>query len=121
MWPELTGAAPQPNAAGYRWVNVWATWCKPCVEELPLLTRTFDDWKKQGQQVTLTLLSVDADAEAAKKFIADRPGTPASLQLRDAAKAGDWLTEVGLASGAAIPVHTVLDANGRLVCARPAA
>ena len=117
-WPELTAAAPQPTTAKYRWVNVWATWCKPCVEELPLLTRTFDEWKKRGQDVTLTLLSVDADAEAAKKFLAERPGTPPSLQLKDAGKAGEWLEQVGLSSGAAIPVHTVLDASGNLVCAR---
>ena len=117
-WPELTVAAPPAAAGPYRWVNVWATWCKPCIEELPLLTRTFDEWKKQGQDVALTLVSVDADAEAAKKFIAERPGTPVSLQLKDASKAADWLTEIGLASGSAIPVHTVLDAKGSLVCAR---
>jgi thiol-disulfide isomerase/thioredoxin len=117
QWPELTEAAPSP-AARYRWVNVWATWCKPCVEELPLLTRTFDAWKKAGQDVTLTLVSVDADAAAAKSFIAARPGTPASLQLKDANKASDWLSQIGLASGASIPVHSVVDQKGNLLCAR---
>src|SRR5262249_27523253 len=60
VWPELADPAP-PLAAGarYRWVNVWATWCKPCIEELPLLTKTFADWKKAGQAVDLTLVSVD--------------------------------------------------------------
>jgi thiol-disulfide isomerase/thioredoxin len=117
-WPELTEAAPAPGAARYRWINVWATWCKPCVEELPLLTRTFDAWKKAGQDVTLTLVSVDADAAAAKSFIAARPGTPPSLQLKDATKASDWLSQLGLASGASIPVHAVIDQKGNLLCAR---
>lgn len=116
-WPELAETAP-PSAATFRWVNVWATWCKPCVEELPLLARTFADWKKQGQEVELTLVSVDADAQAAKDFIAERSGSPPTLQLKDATKAGAWLEQVGLASGASIPVHTVLDARGNLVCAR---
>lgn len=117
-WPELADAAPPPNAPRYRWVNVWATWCKPCVEELPLLTRTFEAWKKQGQDVTLSLVSVDADAAAAKSFVAARPGTPATLQLKDASAAGEWLTQLGLPSGAAIPVHSVVDAKGSLLCAR---
>jgi thiol-disulfide isomerase/thioredoxin len=119
VWPELAEPAP-PLAAGvrYRWVNVWATWCKPCIEELPLLTKTFDAWKKAGQPVELTLVSVDADAVAAKSFIAARPGAPASLQLKDSTKAGDWLTRIGLASGASIPVHNILDDKGNLVCAR---
>ena len=118
VWPELAEPAPAVPTARYRWVNVWATWCKPCVEELPLLTRTFDAWKKQGQEVALTLVSVDADAQAAKTFIAARPGTPATLQLKDATKAGDWLTRIGLASGASIPVHAVTDDKGNLLCAR---
>lgn len=118
-WPELAEPAP-PLAAGarYRWVNVWATWCKPCIEELPLLTKTFAEWKKAGQSVELTLVSVDADAAAAKAFIAERPGAPATLQLKDSAKASEWLAQIGLASGASIPVHNIVDDKGNLVCAR---
>ncbi len=116
-WPELTVSAPPPTAARYRWVNVWATWCKPCVEELPLLTRTFEAWKKQGHDVELTLVSVDADAGAAKKFLSERPGTPGTLQLKEATAASDWLTQIGL-PGAAIPVHAVLDAKANVLCAR---
>jgi thiol-disulfide isomerase/thioredoxin len=119
VWPQLTESVP-PVASGarFRWVNVWATWCKPCIEELPLLTKTFEAWKKAGQAVDFTLVSVDADAAAAKAFIAARPGTPTSLQLKDPAAAGEWLTEVGLASGASIPVHNILDEKGNLLCAR---
>lgn len=117
-WPELTGAAPARESSKYRWVNVWATWCKPCVEEMPLLQRTFADWKHQNQNVALTLVSVDNDADAAIKFVGERAGLPATHQLKDASAAGAWLGEVGLPSGAAIPVHIVLDEQDRLVCAR---
>jgi thiol-disulfide isomerase/thioredoxin len=118
-WPELSAGADTPAPTNrYRWVNVWATWCKPCIEELPLLTHSFADWKKQGQDVVLTLLSVDADADAAKSFIGARAGLPASLQLKEAAAASAWLSSVGLTSGSAIPVHMVLDAQDKLLCAR---
>jgi thiol-disulfide isomerase/thioredoxin len=117
-WPELTAEAPGKSGARYRWVNVWATWCKPCVEELPLLAASFGDWKKHGQAVTLTLLSVDSDAGAAKTFVAERPALPGGLQLKEGANASTWLASVGLASGSAIPVHLVLDAEDKLLCAR---
>jgi thiol-disulfide isomerase/thioredoxin len=116
-WPALVEPAPS-STTRYRWVNLWATWCKPCIEELPLLTETFKSWAKQGQDVTLTLMSVDADASAAKTFVTTHTGVPSTLQLSDPSQAGAWLTNLGLQSGSAIPVHIVLDAQGQLVCAR---
>lgn len=117
-WPELDTPASAQKATRYRWVNVWATWCKPCVEELPLLTRTLKDWQQRQHPVTLTLVSVDADAPAASAFMAERPQLPASRALKDAGSASSWLTTLGLGSGSAIPVHLILDAQDKLLCAR---
>lgn len=117
-WPQLTGALPGSDGAKYRWVNVWASWCKPCIEELPLLTATFSSWRERGHTVALTLLSVDADASSAEKFLAGRPGLPPSARLQDASAAPGWLTELGLGAGTSIPVHLVLDAQDKLLCVR---
>jgi thiol-disulfide isomerase/thioredoxin len=117
-WPELTRPASAQTGSKYRWVNVWATWCKPCVEELPLLSRSFADWQKKQQPLTLTLLSVDSDAAAADSFIAARPELPATLRVQDASAAAGWLTGMGLSASSAIPVHLVLDAQDKLLCAR---
>lgn len=43
-------------------VNFWATWCKPCVEELPLLAR----WQKQFGAKGLVIMPVSADTGSAK-------------------------------------------------------
>ncbi len=36
------GAAAPEKAKGWTWINVWATWCKPCVEEMNVLNRWRD-------------------------------------------------------------------------------
>jgi thiol-disulfide isomerase/thioredoxin len=42
-------------------VNVWATWCEPCREELPDLLRVYE--KNRGRGLRLVLVSADAPRE----------------------------------------------------------
>jgi thiol-disulfide isomerase/thioredoxin len=54
-------------------VNFWATWCKPCVDELP----AFDSLhvKSQGKAVKVLLVSLDFSEDIGKKvnpFLAKR-------------------------------------------------
>ncbi len=50
-------------------LNFWATWCPPCVEEIPSLVTMSQRLKSKG--VTVLGVSVDADADAYKKFVKD--------------------------------------------------
>ena len=53
-------------------VNFWATWCPPCIEELPMIDRFFIDQAANGWQVVG--LAVDQLA-AVQKFLARTPVT----------------------------------------------
>jgi thiol-disulfide isomerase/thioredoxin len=117
-WPQLTQPVAAQRGSKFRWVNIWASWCKPCVEELPLLTDTLAGWRAHGQNVALTLVSVDADPASAADFFASRPQLPPSVRLQDSTAAPGWLAELGLGAGVSIPVHLVLDAQDKLLCAR---
>jgi cytochrome c biogenesis protein CcmG/thiol:disulfide interchange protein DsbE len=50
-------------------LNFWATWCPPCVEEMPSLVQL--QKKLQGKDVTVLAVSVDDDSEAYHKFLKD--------------------------------------------------
>lgn len=119
-YPALRGPAERPGG-GHRWINVWATWCPPCVEELPLLGRFRDSLQEAGAKLELVLLSVDQTPEAVEKFSAQHPEVRGSLQIKDAATLEAWLAKVGLDSGATLPIHLFVDPRGKVRCARTGA
>lgn len=51
-------------------VNIWATWCAPCVIEMPTLAKLAAEYK--GEPVEVVAISIDRpqDADKAKAFIA---------------------------------------------------
>lgn len=53
------------------WVNVWATWCQPCREEMPDLLRLRREFKDRGFRLVLVSADFDTDAEAARRFLAE--------------------------------------------------
>lgn len=48
-------------------VNFWATWCKPCVEELPSFEELYQNYK--DKKVRLILVSLDFEKEIESKLI----------------------------------------------------
>lgn len=50
-------------------LNFWATWCPPCVEEMPSLVQL--QKKFQGMDVKVLAVSVDDSAEDYHKFLKD--------------------------------------------------
>lgn len=49
-------------------LNFWATWCKPCVKEMPAMQNAYDDLRRQG----FTVLAINEleDKERVRKHIA---------------------------------------------------
>ena len=47
-------------------LNFWATWCKPCEDEMPAMERLYRALR--GSEFELLAISVDADAEAVARF-----------------------------------------------------
>ena len=48
-------------------LNFWATWCPPCVEEMPSLVEMQRRMKDKG--ITVLAVSIDVDENAYKKFV----------------------------------------------------
>ena len=46
-------------------LNLWATWCTPCIEELPSLL----EMQRQLPEVTVVAISMDEDASQYQRFL----------------------------------------------------
>jgi len=55
------------NAGKVLLVNLWASWCKPCVEEFPHLVKLYNDYKVENFE--LILISLDFKEEIDSKVI----------------------------------------------------
>lgn len=118
--PPLADGAELPGE-GWRWVNLWATWCKPCVEEMPLLASWKEKLAQEGARFDLVFLSVDEDADVISRFREEHPAVPDTLRIESLDALPPFLDAVGLDESTPIPVQIFVDGSHRVRCVRAGA
>lgn len=48
-------------------INFWATWCAPCIAEMPNIQSLYD--KVDSENIKFVMISLDQNSEKARKFI----------------------------------------------------
>lgn len=86
-------------------INFWATWCPPCIAELPDINNLYNELK--GENVKFFLISLDDDFEKAKKFVDKKKFDFPIYQL------GSLMPEVFYSN--AIPTTFVISPEGKIV------
>lgn len=119
--PPVLDGEPWKPQTGWRWVNVWATWCGPCVEEMPRLAKWQAQLAREGAPVDLVFLSVDAGKAEVDRFYAKEKDFPPTVRIQDTTALPEWMASVGLDAGTPIPIHFFLDGEGRMRCIRTGA
>jgi thiol-disulfide isomerase/thioredoxin len=93
-------------------INFWATWCAPCVKELPLLEKLN---AANDPTVKVTLINLDfADKlDKVNAFIA-RKNIKTDVLLLDEIDYNTWIDKVDKSWGGAIPATLIINPkNGR--------
>ncbi|MEY4608839.1 MAG: hypothetical protein RL625_1056 [Gemmatimonadota bacterium] len=52
-------------------LNIWATWCKPCREEIPALETLFQRHRADGFEVIGVSIDAPSEAERLRPFVTD--------------------------------------------------
>jgi len=102
----------------WTWFNLWATWCKPCLREMPVLVSWRDRLRQDGVAVDLWFLSLDEDPAELATFLAAHPEfAPApSLRATSPAELRAWAKNYSIDASAPIPIHLLAAPDGRVRC-----
>jgi thiol-disulfide isomerase/thioredoxin len=121
-FPAVEGSAPAgAGQERFLWLNIWATWCKPCVEEMPMIASWQKRLASEGKALDVQFVSVDEDAAAVPAFRTQHPSAPPSLHIADPKALAPLIAELGLDSGAGLPIHVFVEKGARVRCVRAGA
>jgi thiol-disulfide isomerase/thioredoxin len=105
--PELEQLL-QPASDSVTVLNFWATWCKPCVEELPVFFKLEQEFK--NQKVRFIYLNLDFKREANTK-LADfllRKQINSTVYLLDEPDYNAWIDKVSPNWQGSIPATIII-------------
>jgi peroxiredoxin len=89
-------------------VNFWATWCPPCVEEMPDLQRARDAYRERGVEI------IGIGIDNAAKIAEFRDRHALTLPLLVAGSGGSDLNRALGNSGGALPYTVLIGADGQI-------
>ena len=95
-------------------VNFWATWCAPCVKELPLFERLQSENRPDVRVLLVSMdLDLDPNPEKVYKFI-ERKKMKAEVVLLNEPDPNSWINKIEKSWSGALPATLVINPqNGK--------
>lgn len=84
-------------------VNFWATWCKPCIKELPAFEKLNETFNDQPVKVVLVSLDFPDKLETGVIPFIEKNKLQSEVVLLDDADANSWIPKVSEQWSGAIP------------------
>lgn len=95
--------------AGLRVFNFWATWCKPCVAELPYFEKAREKYASKGVDFTLVSLDFPDEMDAKVKPFVEKKGLKSRVWVLDESDPNTWMDKVEPSWNGEIPVTVIVD------------
>jgi len=94
-------------------INFWATWCKPCVKELPYFEKLTETY--QNDKVKVILVSLDFPKDLERKLVPflEKWDLQAEVAVLIDSRQQEWIDKVDPSWGGAIPATLVYKSGER--------
>lgn len=95
-------------------LNLWATWCQPCVEEFPSLVKLYDRYRGRGLVVLAAAMDEPTTRGKVQPFLVTQKARfPA--YVRKSGDVGAFVSVIDKDWNGAVPTTYVFDRSGKLV------
>jgi thiol-disulfide isomerase/thioredoxin len=102
----------------WTWLNLWAAWCVPCKQEIPMLREWEQKLSKGPKPFKVIFVSLDDDERQLTQFLQSQPtsGIKASYWLREGRERVEWLKALRVDPDTQLPGHFLVDPKGVVRC-----
>ncbi|RSK39151.1 TlpA family protein disulfide reductase [Mangrovimonas spongiae] len=94
-------------------VNFWATWCKPCVKELPYFEQLRSNYKEKNVELLLVSLDFPAKYESKLKPFIKEHNLQSNVVALDDPDMNTWIPKVDENWSGAIPATLIFNKTER--------
>ena len=109
---ELNSLLTKENDTVYV-VNFWATWCKPCVKELPAFEKLNAEYSEKKVKVLLVSLDFPDKLETNVIPFINKNSIHSQVVLLDDGDANSWISKVSEKWSGAIPATLIYNSSKR--------
>ena len=110
---ELNNFLTRENDTTYV-VNFWATWCRPCIKELPAFEKLTAGYSDKKVKVLLVSLDFPDKIDSQVVPFLEKNNIQSQVLLLDDGDANSWIPKVSEKWSGAIPATLIYNKNTRL-------
>lgn len=109
---ELSALLTKDNDTTYV-VNFWATWCRPCIKELPAFEKLNADYSEKKVKVLLVTLDFPDKIEKQVIPFMDKNNIKSEVVLLDDPDSNSWIPKISKDWSGAIPATIIYKGESR--------
>ncbi len=107
-WPEVQEVLTTSSDTTYV-LNFWATWCKPCISELPFFEEVHKNYKNKNVKVVLISMDFVKDLNTRVIPFVNQRNLSTKVWLLNEPDANEWIDKIDPTWSGAIPATLIIN------------